>query len=55
MREVRNMDVRVIAHPCGGAWLVECSADGVLGVVADADVDLFLASHMVDHGAMARA
>lgn len=51
MKEVRDMDVRVIAYPCAGAWTVECSEHGLLGVVADADVDLFLASHMADHGA----
>ena len=55
MKEVRNMHAHVIAHPMGGAWVVTCSEHGTMGLVSDADVDLFLASHMTDHGAMAVA
>lgn len=49
------MGVHIIAYPVGGAWVVECSGHGLVGVIADPDVDLFLACHMSDHGVMAVA
>lgn len=52
MREVRNMDVRVIAYPADGAWLVECSEHGFLTVASNDRVDFVLAEHMTSsHGA----
>lgn len=52
MREVSKMDVRVIAYPGDGAWVVECSEHGLLTVATDATVDASLAAHMHEsHGA----
>jgi hypothetical protein len=58
MREVRNMDAHVIAYPLrevDGVWVIECSECGPLGTSTWTQVDNFLASHMVGHGAMAEA
>lgn len=52
MKEVRNMHAHLIAHPLGGAWAVTCSEHGAMGVVTDAEIDMFLATHMIDHGAV---
>lgn len=46
------MDVRVIAYPGDGVWVVECSEHGFLCLASDSSVDAALASHMHDsHGA----
>ena len=56
MREVRKMDVRVIAYPVDGAWIVECSEHGFLLLATDTDVDSSLLAHMHDsHGARVAA
>lgn len=52
MREVSRVDVRVIAYPVDGAWVVECSEHGFLLLATNDTVDDALIAHMHDsHGA----